>query len=204
MKTTLIKTVVIISTILAMSLTSCQRKDASKTNAADDKYLAFNVDQTLLDQVYRDDMLRMQFHPPRDWKTVSDTLIDSLYADLKGSFFKIELRKIFLSDSLRCACVLSKIDSLDIEDTQQIFKTAEIQFTANDRQADIRNAEFHTEYFRVRQTLAMTQNMVFFRLLFDHPETEIFEVDYFLPKDVYVGQVRAIESSIGSIKPLNM
>lgn len=53
--------------------------------------------------------------------------------------------------------------------------------------------------FRIHQLMVIDANFVRIKLICDAPETLVFEVDYRVPKDVYQTELRAIESSIGSI-----
>lgn len=53
--------------------------------------------------------------------------------------------------------------------------------------------------FRIHQLMVITADFVLIKLICDAPETLVFEVDYCVPRDVDQTELRAIESSIGSI-----
>ena len=53
--------------------------------------------------------------------------------------------------------------------------------------------------FRIHQLMVSAADFVHIKLICDAPETLVFEVDYRVPRDVYPTEMRAIESSIGSI-----
>lgn len=54
--------------------------------------------------------------------------------------------------------------------------------------------------FRIHELMVIAADFVRIKLICDAPETLVFEVDYRVPSDVYQSELRAIESSIGSIR----
>jgi hypothetical protein len=50
------------------------------------------------------------------------------------------------------------------------------------------------------QYLIQDENRINFKLLFFNPKDQLIQFDYILQKDSYVLELKAIESSIGSIK----
>ncbi|OQY26864.1 MAG: hypothetical protein B6244_12360 [Candidatus Cloacimonetes bacterium 4572_55] len=179
---------------------NCQKKNAVQDRQAD-KFITFDVNRELLEPAFQDQELRIKFSPPMGWKAAPDSIIHA-FPVIKSAPFQLSPRQIFMNDSLQCGCVLSGVDSVHIDNTEEIFQFADSQLKNALPQAQVQSSEFFTDYFRVRQTLAMTSDLVWFRLLLDHPDAEIFEIDYIIPRNSYPSQVKAVESSIGSIAPV--
>ncbi len=189
--------------IVGCLLTACQKNEETPPDKSVDEpgYLAFDVNPALLGETFRDPEIGIMFNSPLNWRAIADSVVQADVPSTESSIFSIYPRKIFINDSLRCSLAVSRVDSVNINNTNQLLKLTETNFRMMDAKADIRQTEYYTKNFRVRQTLTMTDRLVFFRLLFDHPDTKIFQVDFVLPRDIYAGQAKTIESCIGSIRP---
>ena len=182
----------------------CQKKEDASGPKRKDTLLTFNVDGTLLALPYINEDLGIQLRPPKNWLAKDDTTFSKLIRIDTKSPYQISPRQIFINDSLKCCCIISEVDSVNIKEGDLVLKAIEAQFRSFDPNGQIFPTEFYTEHFRVRQVLAIAKNFVFFRLLCDHPKTKIFQVDYILPQATYQQYVRTIESSIGTFQPLKM
>lgn len=164
--------------------------------------LKFNVDQTLLGPKMTDTTLKITMAAPKNWKKIEDSLLaqvtDKLGDQLKQGV-QMSPRWIFLNEGLQAMCIVSSLDSVEIAPDETLLKTLETAYRENFPKATIQRAIFMKDAFRMHQLMIIAHDFVFIKLICDAPESAIFAVDYHIPRNVYQTELRAIESSIGSI-----
>lgn len=192
----------IVLTVLIFGST-CSKKETQQQDSGTN-HLNFDVDTALLEPAYADTVLGIKFAPPKNWKPVPAAVVDSLFGGITSAQAQMKPHRMFMDDSLKSGCVITMLQSVEIDSTHQILAAAAQTLKALDPQTEIKSAEFYTGTFRVRQVLAISPALVTFRLIFDHPATKIFQVDYIIPRAIYGDLIKAVESSIGSIQPLEV
>ena len=108
-------------------------------------------------------------------------------------------RWIFLNENSRSMCVVSELKGVEIAPNETLLKTLTTTYQNQFPNATVQQAVFIKEAFRIHQLMVIAADFVRIKLICDAPETLVFAVDYHIPKDVYQTELRAIESSIGSI-----
>ena len=88
---------------------------------------------------------------------------------------------------------------IEIAPDETLLKTLTTAYQNRFPKATVQQAVFIKDAFRIHQLMVIATDFVRIKLICDAPETRVFEVDYHIPKDVYQTELRAIESSIGSI-----
>ena len=164
--------------------------------------LVFKVDETRLEPTVIDATLRIKIAAPRNWKEIDDSMLAQVANKVDPQLvpgLQLVPRWIFLNESSRAMCVVSKLDSIDIIPDETLLKTFETAYQNRFPNATVQSAVFMKDAFRIHQLMVIAVDFVRIKLICDAPETLIFEVDYYIPKDVYKTELRAIESSIGSI-----
>jgi len=179
----------------------CSHKEEQEENLLE---LYFNVADSLLAQRYVDSTLHISFAPPKDWRRVPDSVLNIAQSKIQDVpvMFKSIPRYAFIEDSSRASYFISKIDSLNPSEGKRILEEMKRYFEKKfEGQANIQTAIFLTQPFRVHQLMASTTKVVILKMIFDSKDVPtMFELDYVIPLNVYAGRLRAVESSIGSIK----
>ena len=161
--------------------------------------LVFKVDETLLEPPVMDATLRIKIAAPKNWKQINDAMLTEVMNKLDTQFtqeLQMVPRWIFLNESSRAICIVTKVD---ITPDETLLKTLKTTYQNQFPNATVQQAVFMKDAFRIHQLMVIDANFVRIKLICDAPETLVFEVDYRVPKDVYQTELRAIESSIGSI-----
>ena len=108
-------------------------------------------------------------------------------------------RWVFLNESLQAMCVVSRLEGGTVPPNDTLLKTLETAYRTQFPKATVQRATFMKDAFRVHQLMVAASDFVLIKLICNAPENPVFEVDYVVPRDVYRTELRAIESSIGSI-----
>ena len=164
--------------------------------------LVFKVDETLLEPMVTDGTLRIKIAAPRNWKKIDDSMLAQVANKVDAQLMprlQIVPRWIFLNEGSRAMCVVSKLNGVDIAPDETLLKTLSTAYQNQFPNATVQQTIFMKDAFRIHQLMVIAADFVLIKLICDAPETLVFEVDYRVPKDVYQTELRAIESSIGSI-----
>ena len=164
--------------------------------------LVFNVDETLLEPIVTDTELKIKIAAPKNWKEIDDAMLTQVISKLDTQRIQgIQMvpRWIFVNGSSRAMCVVSKLNGVGIAPDEALLKTLTTAYQNQFPKATVQQAVFIKDAFRIHQLMVIATDFVRIKLICDAPETLVFQVDYHIPKDVYQTELRAIESSIGSI-----
>ena len=191
--------------LLLCSLLICGFVGCDSPNAQKQPYetLVFKVDQTRLEPTVTDTTLRIKIAAPKNWKKVDESTLAQVISKLNPQPITRELQRvprwIFLNEGSRARCVVSSLSGVDLVPDETLLKTLETAYRDKFPNATVPRAIFMKDAFRVHQLMVVASDFVRIILICDAPESLVFEVDYFIPRDVYKTELRAIESSIGSI-----
>lgn len=164
--------------------------------------LVFNVDEALLEPPITDQTLKIAIAAPKEWKTIDESLLSRVVDSLDTpptEGFQIVPRWIFVNEDSLAMCVVSRVDGAEIPPNAPLLKTLETAYRSQFPKATVEQTIFMKDAFRVHQLMVVASDFVLIKLICNAPESEVFEVDYRVPRDVYATELRAIESSIGSI-----
>ena len=164
--------------------------------------LVFKVDETRLEPTITDTTLRIKIAAPKNWKKIDDSMLAQVANKVDSQLMpglQMVPRWIFLNESSRAMCVVSKLNGVDIAPDETLLKTLSTAYRNQFPNATVQQTIFMKDAFRIHQLMVIAVDFVLIKLICDAPETLVFEVDYRVPKDVYQTELRAIESSIGSI-----
>ena len=164
--------------------------------------LVFKVDESRIEPTVTDETLRIKIAAPKNWKKIDDSMLAQVINKLDTQItqaIQIVPRWIFLNEGSQAMCVVSKLKGLEIVPDETLLKTLTTAYQSQFPEASVQQAIFMKDAFRIHQLMVITTDFVLIKLICDAPETLVFEVDYRVPKDVYQTELRAIESSIGSI-----
>lgn len=197
---------VIQSLVCLIVISSCVGCDFPNTKKQPAETLVFNVDETLLEPALTDTLLKIKIASPKNWKMIDDTMFMQVVNKLDSQLtedIKLVPRWIFLNEGSRAMCVVSKLDGVGIAPNETFLETLTTAYRERFPNATVEKTIFMKDAFRVHQLMVIAADFVLIKLICDAPETPIFEVDYRIPRDVYQIELKAIESSIGSINLIN-
>lgn len=164
--------------------------------------LVFNVNQTLLEPAITDTTLNITMAAPKAWEKMDDALFAEVMEQVAPHLrqgLELAPRWIFMNVRSRAMCIVSQVNGVDITPDDTFLETQEAAYRDAFPEAVVQRAIFRKDAFRVYQLMVNASDVVLIKLICDAPETLMFEVDYVVPKAVYAAELRAIESSIGSI-----
>ena len=185
--------------IIIGSLVGCDSPNSQKRTY---ETLVFNVDQTRLEPAITDTTLKIKLSAPKGWKAIDDAMlarvIDGL-GDKLAQGLQMMPRWVFMNEDSRAMCVVSRLEGGTVPLDETLLQTLETAYRTQFPRATVQRATFMKGAFRVHQLMVGTSDFVLVKLVCNAPENPVFEVDYVVPRNVYETELRAIESSIGSI-----
>ena len=177
--------------------------DSPNTQKQPYETLVFNVDETRLEPVVTDAVLKIRIAAPKNWKKIDDSMLAQAVSKLEPQptpqDLQIVSRWIFLNEGSRAMCVVSKLNGVEIAPDETLLETLTTAYRNQFPKARVQQTIFMKDGFRIHQLMVIATDFVRIKLICDAPETLVFEVDYYVPRDVYQTELRSIESSIGSI-----
>lgn len=142
--------------------------------------------------------------PPKNWKKIDASTLTQItnHPDVHPiQEAKVTPRWIFSDESSRATCLVLEFNNVAITPDETLLKGLMTAYQTEYPEAKVQQAVFMKDGLRIHQLMVIAADFVLIKLICDTPETLVFEVDYWVPKDVYQTELRAIESSIGSIHP---
>ncbi len=196
---------IIMTIIGVVYLTGCENKQAGENSL---KQIQFNIDPKALGEEVIDSLFNISFKPPVEWKLLSSKLFKefTVKADAQTNQndpISFVHRYIFTDDSLKCLLNVSQIKFRD-KDTTKEFQSAEYEKALYKKfgKEKLKRAEFLKEDLPVIQYMLNEEGKVNFKILFYNKAGELIQFDYVTDFSVYPKEIKAIESSIGSIQLL--
>ncbi len=179
--------------------------DTAKDKKLSYETLKFNVDEVLLEPRITDKELKITLSAPKNWKKIDDSMlsvvVDKLDTDVLDDLSVVP-RWIFLNVNSGAMCVVSKLDGMVNVSDAGTLKKFNAAYQLEFPNATVQQTSFIKDSFTIHQIMVNASDFVLIKMLFHSPDTLDFEVDYRLHKTEYELELRAIESSIGSIKPI--
>lgn len=180
-------------------LVGCESPNAQKQPY---ETLVFNVDETRLEPTVTDTTLSISIAAPKHWKKIDDSMLAQVTNKLDTQLMQglqIVPRWIFLNEGSQAMCVVSKLNGVEIAPDKTLLETLTTAYRNQFPKATVQQTIFMKDAFRIHQLMVIAADFVLIKLICDAPETLVFEVDYRVPRNIYQTELRAIESSIGSI-----
>ena len=191
---------ILLCSILISNFMGCESPTAQKQPY---ETLVFKVDETQLEPIVTDTTLRIKIAAPKNWKKLDASMLSQVINKLDTQLTVPELqivpRWIFLNEGSQAMCVVSRLEGVDLAPDETLLKTLETAHRTQFPNATVHRAVFMKDGFHIHQLMVIATDFVRIKLICDAPETLVFEVDYRVPRNVYQTELRAIESSIGSI-----
>lgn len=197
---------VTVFSLIIFSLPGCQNQKEPETGL---RQIQFNVDSNLLSQEVIDSSSKFLFMPPKEWKLINKKLFKDVL-DKNNLQLKQEEKiliaplYIFMDDSMNCLLNISRIQ-LKEENKSQTKSTIAIyeeELLRKFGKEKLKRAEYLKGNLAITQYLINENNEVNFKIIFFDENKNLVQFDYVTSLDVYPKEIKAIESSIGSIQLL--
>ena len=108
-------------------------------------------------------------------------------------------KHFFQHNQTNSLCILSKFATNSVKNTENLILKAKSGLEKQFPSAKISTATFLKDKILVHQIMLLSPEYVILKLVCELDKLKAIEVVYILPKHAYADQLRAIESSIGSI-----
>lgn len=169
-------------------------------------YLLFDVDFHLLGDKYEDNDLFIRFHPPAEWLSLPDEMIQKVISadqdENEHSIIEIQLRRIFYNSLTRSICFLSVLTGPEGHSKEDIISLY-IEKMEN-KFIDLRTqtGSFKHNKLNFNQIMIMDDDNIIIKLVSfnELAKAPAFVLEFAVPFEYYEHQLKAIESSIGSIE----
>ncbi|MBT3168989.1 MAG: hypothetical protein HN952_04565 [Candidatus Cloacimonetes bacterium] len=179
--------------VLMLNVLACANSKESAES------VIFNVDSLLIDEVFIDNEINVSFHPPINWTKLPKEqfqIIAEKISTLDSLEIEVILKQIFVSKEEQNVCVISNIVKDDV-----LIIAQYVDLLRNQHEI-LQELDFAYNGFLFKQISINNDEKIMLKFLI-YNDNKIFMIDYLLKTNLYPNQVRAIESSIGSLSKIN-
>ena len=167
--------------------------------------IAFNVDLTLLAEEYHCSEMEISLNPPKNWEQISSDLLisvkENLIASKDTSNINIVPLNVFMNMEKSFTCFLSTFDNeLLARDTCENYIN---EFRMKNKELQFNEGSFAHNDLDFHQFIFTKDDFITINLFVVIKDQKVIMIDYIMPSKYYEEELRAIESSIGTIKKLN-
>jgi len=182
---------------------------ACSENKNEIQKLSFRINEELIDSTYVDSTYNISFRPPRIFKSLSPENFDKLVKAQENIASSAELKELqlipvfaFTDSSQKSYCFVSAIKSQSNDNNKNIIKIYKERIKDKFINSNIKEGIYKITNIVVHQFTIMNQNMVTIKLILALEDSDPIVVDYMMPLQIYRKNLRAVESSIGTIKQI--
>jgi hypothetical protein len=186
--------------LIVLALANACSKKAEPQNTSN--VMKFSVDTLLLDEQVKSAELALQFRAPKGWKPLESALQKELEAKMSAvdsAEIRILTKYVFKRSQGTSALAVSTLvfPSLDTTFTQKmVHYTTRINSSVDT--SSMKVARFTKGNIPMTQFVFRSPQSVAFKLLFPS-NNQILQFDYIIATSEFNNEIRAVESSIGSI-----
>lgn len=182
-----------------------EEQGAPETSA--EAEMRFDVDLARLGDTAEVSRYGVRFRPPAAWQALSAETMQAVQqaAAAAETEIRVEPLRAFADTVQGSFLSVSALHGFSDEafDAQMAQYAEALQAEVRRRGRDsLRQASFRRDRMRVMQFLLEPDGQVNFKLVLDTPLGGPLQFDYVVPRPQYPAAVRAIESSIGSIRQM--
>jgi hypothetical protein len=177
-------------TVLIFLFSGCQQTEKNVVTAE------FNVNKLLLSDSPFVSKSGFSVNPPSYW--------------LKTESFNSELQKkvmnhidnkllaIYRSDSTNCALIISELPESNFDIIKGLLDKSSFPESHDSIWTKVQSSIFKYKTYDIIQVVSQNSEMVVFKLL-THRLSELYELDYIIPRSKINLNMQSVESSIGSL-----
>lgn len=164
--------------------------------------MSFRVDTTLLGKRVTVRSQGIEFYSPKDFQRMDD----NIFKDLRKTMLSLEGFRHFpllaaMSKDQKGILLFLKLFPEDTSISHLTFKHVENVLKPMDSTVSVKKAYYTKDSINILQYLVDTGKSIDFKLFFHDKDSNLYELDYmYIDRNEYAKNIRAIESSIGSLK----
>lgn len=168
--------------------------------------LGFDVDPTLLGDHVEDGSSGFAVYAPAGWPSVADSVFRQTAVAIEregarpGDRFKPTLLALFRHPGHGGhLAVMKYAEILNEADRDSVIRWQRSGLDRAFAGTPVRPAQFSYRGFLLDQFVGMDSQKVVFKLMVYRSKTGLYQLDYVIPRGSYKDELRAIESSVGSL-----
>jgi len=195
--------------IILLLILNCTSSDSN--SKAQNSELFFDVDSTKLGNQIENIDYGIKYSPPKGWELIAPELFKQFSqksqpiqfgnTPLEDKKLLVQPISIFLKQENSCILYLSSIKGLEQEpDSGIAYEKYKNIVTQNFDSSLIKKGDFIRNNIAFTQFVLQHKNQISFKLVFLNHQNKIMQFDYIIPKQSYINELKAIESSLGSIQ----
>jgi len=177
-------------TALVLLFSGCQQAEKKIITAE------FNVNRMLLSDSPFVSKSGFSVNPPVDWSKT-----ESFNLELQNkvmSHIDNKLLAIYRSDSTNCALIISELPESNFDIIKGLLENSTIPESHDTIWTKVQSSVFKYKTYDIIQIVSQNPEMVIFKLL-THRLSELYELDYIIPRSEINLNMQSVESSIGSL-----
>ena len=160
--------------------------------------MQFNIDPGRVDAPVEAAALGIRFQPPAGWTLLSAAALDSINQALSGEALILQPQYVFSHPANGSELKVDTLGRISLLG-EQVARHGEA-LAGRHPGASIQQDQYLKDGIHVAQFLVQSGGYVTFTLFFASSKEGLIQFDYIVPQAAYPGQIKAIESSIGSIQ----
>jgi hypothetical protein len=165
--------------------------------------LIFHVDSSLVGPMVAPEETGILVHPPKGWTVLDSLTREQLIQNIhpkqaEPQPLRITPLEVYMDSLSQSVFAISRLEftSSDTAGIRQYQETIENTFSKH----SLRKGSFTKKGLYFTQYLIQNNKQVAFKLFTKPGNNRYIQFDYIIPANQYVNQIKAIESSIGSIR----
>jgi hypothetical protein len=180
----------ILLSVFILLFISCQQP-GNKVISAE-----FKVDRSLLSDSSFALKTGFSINPPKNWLKT-----ESFNSELQNKvLYRLDnkLLAIYKSDSTDCALIISELPETNFDIIKGLFGKTNNYPKQNSIWTNVESSIFMYKTYEIIQVVSQNPNLVIFKLI-THRLSELYELDYIIPRSEININMQSVESSIGSL-----
>ena len=169
---------------------SCQQPDKKVISAE------FKVNRSLLSDSSFASKTEFRINPPKNWLKT-----ESFNSELQNKvLYRLDnkLLAIYKSDSTNCALIISELPETNFDIIKGLLGKTNSYPKKDSIWTNVQSSVFMYKTYEIIQIVSQNSNMVIFKLLV-HRLSELYELDFIIPRSEININIQSVESSIGSL-----
>lgn len=192
--------------LFCIFLTNCGKTTKQKEITSTVEGMTFTVNRQLLKDSLNIIDEKMIISIPKSWKPLPDSLKSSLTSKVEtfnarndSSAIQLNIHSVYVQPDNKASLVISRLSFPKNDSTESLQRkhyTQQMKTGIDSTSLGI--AEFSKDGIFITQYMIRTLQSVSFKLLFKAHKS-MMQCDYIIPTNAFQQEIRAVESSIGSI-----
>ena len=160
----------------------------------------FNVDSSQVGASVEASKLGIVFRPPAGWRPMPAGDLEMATRDVAGNPLGVQPQYMFTQPAIDALLMVATVGRAEGQTLDEQVKRYNELLNAELSGAIVKEDKYLKDGIVVVQLLTQSEDFVTFTLFFEASTDGLLQFDYIVPRASYPGQVKAIESSIGSIQ----